>query len=74
MNQRINTHLSINIPNRINHRFDVDKLNEGVVRLLDVDLEYFTKFFEPVVDLGTVDLARNVAHVQGPCRLRVELI
>jgi hypothetical protein len=66
--------LSIYIAYSINHRFDVDKLDEGVVRLLDVDLEYFSKLLEPVVDLGPVHLPGDVAHVQGARSLRVELV
>lgn len=67
------SYLSVNRSDCSNDRLDVDKLDEGVVRLLDVDLKDFAKLLEAVVDLGGHDLSGDVADVEGARGLRVEL-
>ena len=66
-------YLSVYSANCPHDRLDVDKLDEGVVRLLDVNLEDLPELLEALVDLGGDHLARDVAHVQGAGRFRVKL-
>ena len=66
-------YLSIYRSNGSNDRLDVDKLDEGVVGLLDVDLEYLAELLEALVYLGKDHLPGDVPDVQGPRGLHVEL-
>ena len=67
-------HLIVDCSDGSNDGANVDELDEGVVGLLDVDLEDLAELLEPVVYLSGHDLARNVAHEEGAGRLRVELV
>ncbi len=70
----LKTHLAVDCSNGSNDGANVDELYEGVVGLLDVDFEDLAELLEPLVNFGGHDLARNVAHEEGPGRLRVELV
>ena len=53
-------HLPSHPPHRLHYGLDVHELNEGVVRLLDVNFKDFAELFKPFVDFRWNNLKMNI--------------